>query len=67
MGKKGDSSAAPAQGYGAPQGAYGAPQGGYGAPQGGYGMQQPAAQAMGAPSQPMADFPVEDVSDDLPF
>lgn len=74
LGKKGDSSAAPAQGYGAPQGAYGAPQGGYGAQQGGYGaqqggygMQQPDAPAMGAPSQPMADFPVEDVSDDLPF
>ena len=54
LGRKGDSnSSAPAPGYGAPQG-------GYSAPQGGYGMPQPA-------SQPMVDFPGEDVSDDLPF
>ncbi len=64
LGKKGDSSSAQSGGYGA-QGGYGAPQGNYGAPQGGYGM--PQGGNMGMPSQPAADFPVEDVSDDLPF
>ncbi len=52
LGKRGDSAASPAQS-------------GYNASPGGYAsVQQSNYQA---PSQPVADFPVEDVSDDLPF
>lgn len=54
LGRKGDSnSSAPTSGYGAPQSGYSTPQSGYGVPQ--------------TAAQPMADFPGEDVSDDLPF